>query len=77
MRPALSIARTSTACLPSGRLRVPDAGKSTHPLLSKLYWKVDNPEPGNGSDEEALRTAVVYQLFEPVVPLRDALSAGF
>src|SRR5690349_14009961 len=37
----------------------------------------DKPEPGVGSEAATLRSASVYQLFEPCVPLREALSTGF
>ncbi len=77
VRPALSLASMSTLCLPSGSLNPPDPGKVIQVLLSRLYSKVDKPEPGVGSEAEAFNTAAVYQLFEPSVPLRLALRLGF
>src|SRR6266498_3020012 len=77
VRPALSMARISSECFPSGRANTPETGKAIQLLLSRLYSNVDNPEPGVGSDAEAFSTAEVYQLFEPSVPPRPAFSAGF
>src|SRR5687768_4567744 len=75
--PALSRARTSTLCLPSGRLSTPEAGKLIQLLLSRLYSKEESPEPGMGSDAVALNIAAVYQELEPSVPFRLELRTGF
>src|SRR5687767_2119254 len=64
-RPELSMACMSTLCLPSGRPSTPEAGKVIQLLLSRLYSKADNPEPGAGSEAEAFNVAAVYHVFEP------------
>ena len=67
----------STPCLPSGSVSVPEAGKVVQPLLSRLYSKADRLEPGMGSEAVALSVAALYQLFEPSVPLSEAVRLGF
>ena len=76
VRPALSTARRSTLCLPSGRASSPAAGNVIQLPPSWLYWKADSPDPGVGSEAEALRVAALYQLLEPSVPLILALKVG-
>ena len=76
-RPALSIAWMSTACFPSGKVCVPEPGKEIQFALSKMYSKRDRPDPGIGSDADAVSVAALNQLFEPRVPFMPAVSVGF